>query len=199
MITLPALRELPFPLRLAHKLLRESDPLAVMAGGCLRDFILRRPIKDIDIFVGPHVAIGDLNRSSRSIVDWDVEFSEDTVRQYAEHFGATMSHVVKGVWEYSLGDYAGYPWPDIQVIVMKNPVDLNEVIEDIDFGFCQIGASGAPVPTLAATPQFFSDAERKVATLTKSARDPNYARSACRAERLSKKYPDFYFDLGETR
>lgn len=175
---------------------------AVIAGGCCRDYIMRRPIRDIDIFI-------TFSDPKGSMLDGDIVGAVDA--ELAPHsplkvagtpallgsngYTAAFSEVV-GTLTY--GDPRGYP---INVIVLREWVSLHGLLERMDFGICQ--AAYLPhqsrfVMSLA----FVNDRASRTFTYRRSADDPHHNANVCRShkrfERLSTKYPGWSLAMPTT-
>lgn len=201
LIPLGAVALLPYEIPEILAMIAKADPGALIVGGCLRDVMFEKRVKDIDVFVGPHMDIDQVRAAFPA--DWSCsnQFSRLSVEAYRQHFGADMVEVIhvvrprKQSFDLSelvcMDDYD----PFIQIIVMNKPVDLEEMLYSVDFGFCQIGID-ARCRDVMATPAFVKDATENTATLTDSRRDAgNIQRSLKRAERLREKYPTRKFVL----
>jgi hypothetical protein len=176
---------LPFSILSALLTVSLLDRDAVLAGGAVRDTLNNKPVKDIDIFVGPAVTVEDLRKFDDGL-QWTSQFSASTVEAYKQFFGDELVEVIKGYDPNSIST------PQVQVIVMKQPVTLASALSSADFGFCQVGLQRNSLG-IFATQAFMDDQLNNTATLTRSRRHKNFERSFDRASRLREKYPERTF------
>lgn len=148
---------------------------AIIAGGAVRDLLLRRPHRDIDI--------------------WTLAGSEEIVRKLAEAEGwelvadfGTYSGTGDGlvIWKYLLGG-------EEYNVIVTNLDTWDAVIGRFDFG---VSRAYIPCPTgtnveIKVAPEFTEDADRKV---FKVRHKHGCTRSRKRYERLLLRYPVWTFE-----
>jgi hypothetical protein len=146
---------------------------AILAGGCVRDALFGKPIKDIDIFVSEEDA--DSMKLSKAL---SRSVQKLNCTSYAEIPDVSSVFDV----EVSAGEIP------VQIVSMKNGMSPVERISTFDFGFCQVGYNGKEV---IATEHFKSDFSNKTISLVYCEDQKEYGRSMARYERLKTKYPEF--------
>lgn len=154
---------------------RAASPKGFMcvAGGLVRDLLLFRPIKDLDIFafgVDADAIATKLDGASESR-----EYDTPHVR---------LERVI---------DLPGFPLP-VQVAVLRDdPVDVLGVISAFDIGLCQAGITEQD--TVVTTQAFRTDALRKTLTImtdpTRSDLSYLIPSTARRLLRLREKYQGY--------
>lgn len=151
---------------------QRAAPGAVLAGGALRDLRTRRPVKDVDIFVGPDVNSG--------LLDVSLHFKgyRRTTIAHAEYFSDDESIQLATVYEKD----GQLP---VNIIQLSRPMALREVLERLDWGFCQIGTDGG---NIIATDAHEHDIANGTMTLCRCQSSDQYKRSIERSDRLRKKY-----------
>lgn len=180
--------ELPQSWRLALEIIQYGFPDAVIAGGALRDLILGREPKDIDVFA-EHPSTGF---STGSLVGANTA----EIKEWAERYLGPARCVINSAWaNYNEGmdgvvcaveiDTAlTRPLP-IQLIMMNRPMTLQSAVERIDFGLCRVSHDGA---RLYRHPDFDHDVTNQCFTLRRSNSLDQYDRSRARHRRLEQKY-----------
>lgn len=157
----------------ALRALQVLCPSAILAGGYLRDTILERPVKDIDLFCSE---LGDDKRLALKAL-----FPDAKPEQFSEWLAYQGNEVV-AVW--SLGECAGLPLQLIELAPGCSPVDR---AKSHDFGICQVWHDGTDADSTEA---FYRDCHDRSFTLAHCEDQAQFDRSMRRFERLSKKYPD---------
>lgn len=151
---------------------------AFIGGGAVRDAIFGREIRDVDVFVMPHMLDEDLLREATATQVMGVEPIK------AQHFGYVLPDVA-GQFVYERGDLHF----EVNVVPMRDFYSPVELAERMDFGICQAVLDAASV--LHVTEAWVGDMALRKFTLT----DPEKIdRSLRRWERLSAKYPEFRLD-----
>lgn len=153
---------------------RACFPGAILAGGFLRDVILGREPKDIDIFVPCSLTAdpGDLDMVP--------------MRGAAEYMEQTE---VDDIW-----DVRGYELP-VQVIMLAPDLDPVERARAHDFGICQVWHDGEQ---LHHSGNFERDVMAKTFTLCICEDKKEFTRSMRRWERLRVKFPEFTLVVPES-
>jgi hypothetical protein len=176
---------LPADWSIALEIIRLRFPDAVIAGGALRDTLLGREVKDIDVFASHPYGWSN----AHDIISW-TDWADRMLgpSYYVIHEGLAQ--------EYSEGLYGVVcaieidaavtrPRP-IQLIMLDTPVTLETVVERIDFGLCRVSHDGT---TLFQHPDFVHDVNNRFFTLRRSENEAQYDRSCRRFRRLNEKYP----------
>lgn len=146
-------------------------PQAIVSGGCLRDYFLKRPINDIDIFVPANQFLV----AEHAIIE--------TCPAITETFGnLSWDNIEKTRY------YKGEDFP-INLIGVYNctPAFL---LESYDFGFCKIAFDGQ---YLWKDAKFDLDANNETITLYTILNATLHARSLKRYECFAKKYVNWRF------
>lgn len=152
-----------------------------IAGGAVRDMILRRPHKDVDIWL-PHCYAATAEVQARAH-GW---------RIVAE--GGYVSSALEAVYEYeSNGETI-----NLIVTPLQSP---EEVMGRFDFGICRAAIRRLPCPigsgmfpvecVVVMTAEFLEDMQRKV---FKVRHDNGAARTLARWHHFSERYPDWTFE-----
>lgn len=170
------MREIPFEYRTILQQLQEQFPEAVLAGGALRDWYFNRPVKDLDIF------IQDRGAGTKGLIEeaYGVTF-KTTI---PEHIATYKS--LRDLVRSFEGVVSGYR---VNVVSLKEGfTGLEQVVDRIDIGICQIGYDGT---TPYATVDFWNDALDQVLRVVHYRDESDLSRSHKRQLRLAEKYPDF--------
>lgn len=174
---------------------------AVCAGGAVRDTLLDRTIKDIDIFIQPtglsKDALLEALKKAFGIVENpdDMFFSSSQIRvvisEEVEQYLGSLRDVARVVEVYKEG--VQYPF---QIVELDRQMDLGEIIRRVDFGICQAGVELVDdEPLVRVTAQFSQDSVDKVFRISDAVVDKaDYERSLNRYVRLSKKYRGWRLD-----
>lgn len=157
--------------------LHDAGFTASIAGGCLRDLDNGAPIKDVDIFVNPEPTsvLGDLLGTGLS-----------KFYAYADALGWEQNHAasytnigdVEAIWTYTQGGV------EYNVILLRKPLNLSQLVSRMDFGICQIAANSEGV--VWCSEAYAKDRQNKTFTMMDADRED---RSKARFERLQEKYP----------
>ena len=155
--------------------IQQKESRALIAGGCLRDHYLERPVADIDIFVpDDETGAAGVIRYDRPVLAKSVPkpyFTHDSdVRQIGYYESAEERLTPVNLIHVS--SYACTPW---------------DQIERFDFGICQIAFDGQQ---LFMTSAFGRDVKERTFTyLRQEPSEAQHEASMGRFERLSLKYP----------
>lgn len=150
--------------------IQKHVPSAVITGGFIRDSILGKKPKDIDIFFG--------------YVDGEEELDyimEDVAAVELEGATYMPQDEVSRIWDCTESKLP------VQYIMLQQGVDFKERVEQYDFGFCQCWYDGVQLHTTEA---FRKDIAENSMTLTFCEDSIQYNRSMRRAARFKEKYPD---------
>jgi hypothetical protein len=157
------------------KTIRKLDPTAHIAGGAVRDTLLERPIKDIDVFL--HYAyIDEAARQLRS------EFGYVKVGEWTQYLGFS-DPIISGLAKFEKADEAT-PISLIGLNAEGADVELN--LYRFDFGICMAAWDGEKVITL---PEYRRDLEAKSFTLCRA---DNYWQFVYSMSRFNKMTADRY-------
>lgn len=143
------------------------DPSAIIAGGAVRDWILARQPRDIDIFV-KRLSEDDINALNLAIV-------EGTYIESAEHDDSVSAS----------GCYNGHSLP-VNIIWCSTSITPKERFERFDFGICKAAFDGKEVIT---HPEFDWDVKHQIFTLRRASNYLQTIESLIRYNRLREKYP----------
>ncbi|QFS87614.1 MULTISPECIES: hypothetical protein [unclassified Marinobacter] len=143
-----------------------------IAGGVLRDLIHKLPPKDIDLWV--YVEEVRQDAAMKALVEL---FGEPKMEMST---GSTLGN------ERNIAYIVEFDTPvPVQVIFLSRNMGLDELMEDFDFGLCQVGSNDG---NIYATEAFKNDFENK--TLTYMRHGETESRIAGRLARLQEKYPE---------
>lgn len=142
---------------------------AIIAGGCVRDYVCGLPIKDIDVFC---------SRQFSDAVEQIDGVSKDLICAYQN------IPDVDCVW--NMAPLSGGTKP-VQIIAMEGEMTPIERIGTFDWGICQIWYDGE----IKYTDHFLNDFHNKTMTLVYCENQHEWDRSMARAERLREKFTDY--------
>jgi hypothetical protein len=156
------------------KTIRGLDPSAHIAGGAVRDTLLERPIKDIDLFLGEF-------------------FTNEAAALLRSQFG----YVKVGEWK----SYEMFSDPAVVRVAKFEKADetiplcliglhhelregrtMQENLDRFDFGICMAGWDGTEVYT---APEYKADIERKTFTLCRADNQSQFNYSMSRFDKMT--------------
>lgn len=147
----------------------------VIGGGAIRDSILNRPIKDVDVFLRAK----DHNYSLDSELTKRIRCSPQTLA-----YGRPDMH---GAWDF-LQHIEGYP---VQLI-LADFEDLEDLAHTFDIGLSRVTYDGERI---YVSPEFTQDAQDKAFRIRRADNRYELERSLKRCQRHAEKYPEFHLDL----
>lgn len=164
--------------------LQEVGVKGLIAGGAVRDHILGKPVKDIDVFVAHEPNLVSKLQAAFGVLHVDPSLA-------AEYIGEAGQSEVSHVYEVSFGDDPFGPFNRIptQVIVLAPGMDPLDRVKHHDFGICQCWYEGNGMT--ASTGAFFDDAASKQFTLSHCEDRQQFDRSMRRWERFKERFPEF--------
>jgi hypothetical protein len=151
------------------KVPQRYDQNAHIAGGCLRDTLLQRPTKDIDLFA--FNVFDEVDRDFRANGFEIQHFRRGPLRSNPEIT--------------QLAEYKSPGGTIINLIGLSRPMTMKENLERFDFGICRIGFDGDIFPH----PDFERDRKDKRFVLRRCDSREQFERSMMRVNRFSTKYP----------
>jgi len=167
-----------------------KDKRIIIAGGAVRDFVMGKPYRDIDIWI-PEVKKGQKAFTLEAVIPQQLEFGDDdnissTPLDLADQPRDNPYEDVKGILSVHDMYYKGTQYQ--LIFVPDNPKELVE--NHFDFGFCRIFHDGHKIHTTKA---FETDRDNKTLTYDISTMDrANIEKiEKVRGPKLLKKYPDF--------
>jgi len=163
----------------ALKRLHDTGFNAMVIGGAMRDGLLRRPIKDIDVFVYDRWAHGVLRPSTLYDIA-DALGAEYLGRQgVPEGYERPVNADIGAILSYTGG------W---QVMLLENWPGYFGLVDRVDFALCGVGLSkDGDIYYRAGA---LDDMRHRTFTVTPSG-GARPARTWKRWQRLRTKYPDF--------
>ena len=154
------------------KIPQAHDPNAHIAGGYLRDCLLGRAPKDVDIFVH-HGAFKAINR--------------DFINQGFDIIRIIHPDRIKSNPEIcATTDYRSADGSLINLTGLSRPMTMADNLERLDFGLCRVGFDGTELVQHA---DFDRDTKAEEFVLRRCDNREQFFRSLSRAVRLSVKYP----------
>ena len=159
-------------------------PSAIVAGGCVRDEIFGKPVKDIDVFVSYE------DYENRTVNIQDVLGREVVLDGDSGDYEGGEDAEVRGV--VSLEPHEGEL--PVQVIVLAPGMSPLDRVGRFDFGFCQVAWDGN---NLEFSLGFLKDFNNKTITLVHCENQQEFDRSWVRLNRLMKKYLEFDYVIPE--
>ena len=154
-------------------------PSAIVAGGCVRDEIFGKHVKDIDVFVSYEDAYHYPD-------DPLVSFTSVLERSGVKEDWSTYMDIPDVDSVYSI-----QPLTEelpVQIIVMKQGLLPLDRLSKLDWGFCQVAWDGKQEVWMEG---FSADYTCDTITLIYCENQKEYDRSMVRYERLKQKYPEF--------
>jgi hypothetical protein len=151
--------------------IQDLCPTAHIAGGAVRDTILDRPIKDIDLFLsdGATESAAQLLRT---------RFGYVKVGEWARYEGFS-DPVVERLAKF---ENAGEATP-LCLIGLKAPLSMRANLERFDFGVCMIAWDGVQI---MRTDEFDRDVENKAFTLHRADNQQQFDYSMSRFRKITK-------------
>lgn len=147
------------------------EPSALIAGGCLRDLILGKEVKDIDIFI-PSSDLGAIKRELDKI-----SYVRGLLMEDQEEYKGS-SFILASI------DYTG-KGPPLNLILVN---DITTIPNNFDFGLNQISYRG---DTIISTEAFNEDLQQQTFTLKWCENQERFDRCVRRFRRLWQKYPGY--------
>jgi hypothetical protein len=165
-----------------------------VGGGCLRDMVLGKEIKDFDVFVHISPEVFDKHLSA-----WCAGLSPEFAGINLENTGLvsvgtydpTDSEGAMRALGVIEGTIPGVDAP-VQVVFLDNArfPSLEAGLLDFDFGICQVATD--PFGNVYFTDAFLNDMAYSTITLIRPATNPaEQRRAARRAARFSEKFPSY--------
>jgi hypothetical protein len=159
-------------------------PEAHIGGGAVRDTIIGKPIRDVDVFIGP-------DRKDHVAAMLRAEFKYVKVGEW-EQYELFSDKIIDRVAKF---EHADETIP-IAVIALKEPLAVRANLARFDFGVCMCGWDGDEV---IETPAFRHDLEKKVFTLHRADHEAQFSYSMRRYERLTaERYAGWDLAIPET-
>ncbi len=157
-------------------------PTAIIGGGALRDTIMGKEVKDVDIFIEmPDMSDDELCKVLTEITGHHFGRSvPESVVHYVFGSGSDVACVCDG------GVY--------QVIATWTPTDTATAMRRFDFGICRVTYDGI---NLVRSPDFDRDVESKTFTLLRCNSTQEFARSMERWKRISPKYDGYTLSISD--
>lgn len=157
--------------------IREQDPKAIIAGGAVRDLILGRKPKDLDIFVSVRAHTLAVMRPSG--YSWGFNAYHDALNSSAFRIRNIYQSKWRGIIQ---------PLQSIELEEMAD--DPLTLIENFDFGICMAAYDGKEI---IRSRHFDHDVEHKVFTLRHCR---SLVKSKQRWKRITKRYRSGWWVFG---
>lgn len=153
---------------------------SVIAGGAVRDWLLGREVKDIDVWV-PAVPGMDYQPLLEKVYGPVQVMPTYTGRVGVErvYHGGNLEHDGLPVQVIEFSEYSALP------------AFRQEVVDQFDFGLCRAGYG---LHGLMITQEFLADVENHRFTLLRCDDQSDFDRSTARYNRLRQKYPGYTLD-----
>lgn len=146
----------------------------VIGGGAIRDSILGRPIKDVDVFLRAK----DHNYSLDSELTKRIRCSPQTLA-----YGRADMH---GAWDF-LQHIEGYP----AQLILADFENLEDLAHTFDIGLSRVTYDGERI---YVSPEFTQDVHDKAFRIRRADNPHELERSLRRVQRHLEKYPEFSLD-----
>lgn len=161
--------------RLILRRITPFAPSAHIAGGAVRDMILERPVKDIDVFLPEAVSPTKLDEALDGL------YSRATINSCDEYV----------YWNSEVGQTGellpvDVTLPPLNLIWLKSKASLDENLTRFDFGLCR--AAYSLDRGLVASPEFVEDAAAHRFTVTCWRNAAQVHRTLERYRRIGAKY-----------
>jgi hypothetical protein len=150
--------------------IQDLCPTAHIAGGAVRDTILDRPIKDIDLFL-PNTATESAAQLLRT------RFGYVKVGEWAQYEGFS-DPVVERLAKFENAREA----IPLCLIGLRSPMPMRENLERFDFGVCMVAWDGART---IRTDEFDRDVENKTFTLHRADNQSQFDYSMSRYRKIT--------------
>lgn len=156
-------------------------PSAVIAGGCIRDMIYNKEVKDIDIFIQiDDVSAFDISKLEMALGQRLWPLSQTTEREEYQQFMNESDRQLIEIYQFDKGGV------EHQLIFLKTDPDM---VHKFDLSFCQVTYDAKNF--VQATDAFKETFKTKVVTLGKDR--PMTARIARRINKFKEKFPELTF------
>ncbi|MCA8110265.1 hypothetical protein [Burkholderia cepacia] len=165
--------------------LQEVGVKGLIAGGAVRDHILGKPVKDIDVFVAHDPDVVSKLQAAFGVLHVNPSLA-------AEYIGEAGQSEVSHVYEVSFGDDPFDPdlgHVPVQVIALAPGMDPLDRVKHHDFGICQCWYVGHGFKMY--TEAFAADMSGKRFTLMHCEDQHQFDRSMRRWERFKERFPEF--------
>ena len=171
----------------AKSITKDSKFYPVIAGGALRDTLLGKPVKDIDVFMVP-------TYDDEITCDYVIEFCKDN----DIHIDFLSAYEEDEVAKTKLGiistgksfEYEGDMFETRKIvfnyIFMGKRISLYTILDTFDFGLCKIAMNISK--QIIVHPDFWEDALNKTLTLFRYRSDD---RKLERIKRMTEKYYNY--------
>ena len=175
-------KDVSFIQELWKKLTRNGQIKAIFAGGCLRDTLLERPVKDYDLFI-------EYDDWYNAMVVLSQEFPGNIGLKHCTNeamgaYGSGEARIAEVDSRLLLGDYI------VDFIRLPENYPLDKVVEEFDTGISKVSFDGK----LRITPEFYKDVAEKTITVYRV--NGTGDRLVNRLSRLEEKYPEFRVGAG---
>lgn len=170
----------------------------IIAGGAVRDFLLCKEAKDIDVFITAEVdsRANTPEKMVQFCLGNDAKITRVNERGYNPFFQRCVDEALQMTITV---EWRGH---NIQVVVLAmraNPLCVFEVLSRVDFGICaaayaRVQRGSEYPPQIVVTPGFEKDFKNKTFTLYRADNEDQEAYSRKRFARITKdRYPDWTF------
>lgn len=164
------------------KFIQKDIPGASLAGGYLRDAVLGGTPKDIDIFI-PYVEPYVIDRVMQSYSAVEMKGAKYMPQQEVTRIWDVVDSIKTELSTRKL---------PVQIIMLNKGLNIEERIQQYDFGLCQIWTEGEIV---YCTQSFVDDVNNKTCSLIVCEDDTQFQRSMRRFDRFKQRYPDLQLKI----
>jgi hypothetical protein len=151
--------------------IQEINPTAHIAGGAVRDTLLERPIKDIDVFM-PDTATDAAAKLLRH------EFGYVKVGEWAQYLGFSDPAIAR----LAKFEKADETMPISLIGLSAKVKGIEDNLSRFDFGICMAAWDGEKV---IALPEYYRDIEAKSFTLCRADNYHQFAHSMSRFHKIT--------------
>ncbi|MBY4725715.1 MULTISPECIES: hypothetical protein [Burkholderia] len=166
--------------------LQEVGVKGLIAGGAVRDHILGKQVKDIDVFVAHDPDVVSKLQAAFGVLHVNPSLAAEYIGEVGQ---SEVSHVYGVTSSSDPFDTANTHRVPVQVIVLAPGMDPLDRVKHHDFGICQCWYEGAGKNGF--TGAFFDDAASKQFTLSHCEDQHQFDRSMRRWERFKERFPEF--------
>jgi len=168
--------------------LQEVGVKGLIAGGAVRDHILGKPVKDIDVFVAHEPNLVSKLQAAFGALHVNPSLAAEYIGEAGQSEVSHVYEVRKSVDPFDMG---AIHLPPVQVIVLAPGMDPLDRVKHHDFGICQCWYEGGGDLDFGFTGAFIGDVADNSFTLTHCEDQHQFDRSMRRWERFKERFPEF--------
>jgi hypothetical protein len=179
------------------KFIQNDIPGASLAGGYLRDAVLGGTPKDIDIFI-PYVEPYVIDRVMQSYSAVEMKGAKYMPQQEVTRIWDVVDNYelnpILDTVDSIKTELSNRKLP-VQIIMLNKGLNIEERIQQYDFGLCQIWTEGE---VTYCTQGFVDDVNNKTCTLIVCEDHTQFQRSMRRFDRFKQRYPELQLKIKDS-